>query len=274
MSSSLLPRVFYTICKHFFSEDGTKLRFKLQSKSTVVSDPFVEYLNENVFKDIKAISKKDVKCIVAPPHLSPDLAFYEEKKVKKAKVPVELFGIEVKTSKSKSGDINFNSTPPCGKVVVDVNGKEEIMPCYYLFVQLTSLDEEDEENNIFEIGTMMLIDGDFINSDFELYLEATGVREKRIDLGSYGDGMDRQRPMFVFPNPLGIAGIRSERSTMISKDRFNTEDTQDEIGMVATLNREGKDFFVYQAVRKLSGPFVNVTRSTSTKSRNKLKVTT
>lgn len=273
MSSSLLPRVFYTICKHFFAEDGTKLRFNLTTKSTVVSDPFVEYLDENVFSNIKPISGRVVQSIVAPSHLSPDLAFYEEKKTKKSKIPNELFGIEVKTSKSKSGDINFNSTPPCGKVVVDVNGEEKIIPCYYFFVQLTPL-EEDEEDNMFEIGTMMLVDGDFINSDFDLYLEATGVREKRIDLGSYGDGMDRQRPMFVFPNPLGIAGIRSERSTMISKDRFKTVDYEDEIGMVATVNRDGQEFFAYQAVRKLTGPFVNVTRSTSTKSRNKLKVTT
>jgi len=271
MSSDLLPHVFYRICKHFFSEDGKKLKFSLIPKSTVVSDPFVEYLGENVLNDIKGKSGKEIKHIIAPPHLSPDLALYKEKKTKGKVQPHGLFGIEVKTSKSKSGDINFNSTPPCGKVVVDVNGEEKIIPCYYLFVQLTPVNDGE---NIFEIGTMMLIDGDFINSDFELYLQATGVREKRIDLGSYGDGMDRQRPMFVFPNPLGIAGIRTERSTLISKKRFNSIDCNDEIGLVATLIRDGQQFYAYNAVRKLSGPFVNVTRSTATKSRNKLKVTT
>ncbi len=270
MSSLLLPRIFYKICKHFFAEGGEKLKFSLDNKTTVVSDPFVEYLDNNVIRGIKSTKGSEIKYTVAPPHLSPDLVFFEEEVLEDSINPLELFGIEVKTSKSKSGDINFNSTPPCGKVVVDVNGKDEIIPCYYLFVHLTPLEEE----NMFEIGSMMLIDGDFINSDFDLYLEATGVREKRIDLGSYGDGMDRQRPMFVFPNPLGIAGIRSERSTMISKERFKSIDFKDEIGMVATLDRNNKKFYAYQAVRNLVGPFVNVTRSTATKSRNKLKVIT
>lgn len=256
--SDFIPKVFYTLCKHFFTENGTKNSFKLESKSTVVSDPFVEYLDEKVLSKLK-----EIKYTVAPPHISPDLAFYESNKN-----PENIFGIEVKTSKSKSGDINFNSTPPCGKIIIEIDDKEEIVSSYYLFVQLTSLEEE----NTFEIGTMMLIDGDFINSDFDLYLEATGIREKRIDLGSYGDGMDRQRPMFVFPNPLGIAGIRSERSTLISKIRFDSP--KDEIGMVAILNRDGQKFFVYQAIRILNGPFVNVTRSTATKIRNKLKVKT
>lgn len=260
--SILAPKIFYALCKHFFAEDGTKNHFQLDSKSTVVSDPFVEYLDKNILQDLK-----ETKHVVAPPHISPDLAFYE-----KNLYPTDLLGIEVKTSKSKSGDINFNSTPPCGKILMEVDGRDETVPCYYLFVQLTPL--EDKGENIFDIGTMMLIDGDFINSDFELYLEATGVREKRIDLGSYGDGMDRQRPMFVFPNPLGISGIRSERSTLISKERFNSFDHDDEIGMVAILKRDDQKFFAYQAVRRLDGPFANVTRSTSTKARNKLKIET
>jgi len=258
--SQIIPKVFYTLCNHFFYEDGTRAKFKLESKSISVSDPFVEYLEKEVL-----IKLKKIKYIVAPLHISPDLAFYEEEN----KLD-NIFGIEVKTSKNKSGDINFNSTPPCGKIIIEVDEKEETVSSYYLFVQLSPLDEE----NSFEIGTMMLIDGDFINSDFDLYLEAIGIREKRIDLGSYGDGMDRQRPMFVFPNPLGISGLRSERSTLISKERFGSLEFDDEIGMVAVLNREGKKFFAYQAVRNLNGPFVNVTRSTSTKIRNKLKIKT
>jgi len=256
--SNLIPKVFYTICHHFFLEDGTKKQFKLESKSTIMSDPFVEYIGDNILAEFK-----NIEYILAPSHISPDLAFYNSID--------DIFGIEVKTSKTKSGDINFNSTPPCGKIMIEFNDEEKIIPAYYMFVQLNSV---ENETNIFEIGTMMLVDGDFINSDFELYLEAIGVREKRIDLGSYGDGMDRQRPMFVFPNPLGIAGIRSERSTLISKEKFESCDFGNEIGLVAILNREGQNFFAYQSVRKLNGPFVNVTRSTNTKIRNKLKIKT
>ena len=118
---------------------------------------------------------------------------------------------------------------------------------------------------------MTMIHGDFINSDFELYKEAIGVRTKKIDLGSYGDGMDRQRPMFVFPNPLNIPGIRGERSTLISKEEYGTKD----LGKVAELNRlNGEKFFAYQTVRQLTGPFTSVNRSTETRKRSKLKIKT
>lgn len=257
--SNLVPKVFYKLCKHFFIEDGHKCRFHLPYKETVVSDPFVEYLSKNVFNNKFKINKKPVKTIVAPSHVSPDLVFYTG--------DVEnIFGLEVKTTKQVSGDMNFNSTPPCGRVVVEIGDVETIIPCYYLVVQLEEIEKE------YEIGTMAMIDGDFINKDFDLYKEATGIREKRIDLGTYGDGMDRQRPMFVFPNPLGIPGIRSERSTLISKEDFLKEGMcWDELGKVAILKREDS-FYAYQAIRMLNEPFTTVERSTETKQRQRLKI--
>lgn len=258
--SALIPTVFYKLCRHFFYEDGTKHKFKIENKSTVVSDPFVDYLDQNVFTNMGHIEH-----IIAPSHISPDLAFYVNWK-ENGFDPVGLFGIEVKTSKSKACDINFNSTIPCGNIVVEVEEDEKIIPCYYLFVQF---DEVSEENNEFEIAKMMLVDGDFINSDFDLYLEATGIREKKINIGSYGDGMDKQRQMFMFPNPLRISGIRSERSTLITKIDFEKKDT---IGKVATIERGEQVFFAYQAIRNLVIPLDNVQRSEKTRPRNKLKI--
>lgn len=53
------------------------------------------------------------------------------------------------------------------------------------------------------ISALTLIDGNALNSDFDLYLSIVGQREKRIGLGTYGDGVDRARPMLIFANPLG-----------------------------------------------------------------------
>lgn len=266
-----VPDVFYKLCCHFFTEDGSKKRFELPTKSSVVSDPFVEYLDEKVFNNW------EISHTVAAPHVSPDLAFYS----KTGSLIRHLLGLEVKTSKAKSGDINFNSTPPCGQVVIEVKNKEVVIPCYYLFVQLVMVNVANEpdlspNDYSYEIGSMMMVDGDFINSDFDLYLEATGIREKKIDLGTYGDGMDRQRPMFVFPNPLGIKGIRSERTTLITKDLIDFESSEcssDQIAKVAHLERQdGREFYAYQAIRHLKGPFTKVSRSIETKERSKLKI--
>ena len=38
-----------------------------------------------------------------------------------------------------------------------------------------------------------------LNQDFDLYLAIVGAREKQIGLGTYGDGVNRQRPMPLRP---------------------------------------------------------------------------
>ncbi len=64
------------------------------------------------------------------------------------------------------------------------------------------------------MSALALVDGNVLNDDFDLYLSIVGEREKRIGLGSYGDGADRARPTLNFANPLGAAQIH-ERPTLI-----------------------------------------------------------
>ena len=54
------------------------------------------------------------------------------------------------------------------------------------------------------LSALALVDGNVLNEDFALYLSVTGERTKRIDLGTFSDGADRNRPMLIFSNPLGI----------------------------------------------------------------------
>ena len=255
--NELVPIVFYNLCSFFFFEDGTKKQFELKQRDSISSDPFVDFLIEDVFQT------DEYKCQTSSPYSSPDLCFFRliDNKID------NLFGLEVKTSKSISGDLNFNSTPPCGSIIIDLNGKEETIPAYYLFVQLLEI-----EKNKFEILSMMIVDGDFINSDFNLYLEAVNERIKETDLGSYGDGLNKNRPMYMFPNPLGLQGIHFERTTLLSKNYYKSEDFNNCLGLVATINKNGNNFFAYQAVRKLSTSS-NKISSKKTKPRNKFKLT-
>jgi len=249
----LISKIFSCLCNHFFYEDGTKIKFKLNIRENILSDPFVEYLDGHALKKIGEIKK-----VVAPPQVCPDIAFLKDKK--------NLFGLEVKTFKSTSGGVNFNSTIPCGKTIIEMNGEEQIVPCYYLFVHLMEIEDE------YEIGSLMMVDGDFINSDFDLYLEATGIRKKKIDVGSYGDGIDRQRPFFVFPNPMSIQGLRKQRSTLITKHVLRNAN---KLSKVAIIQKEknGQAFYAYQEIRKLVGPFHDFSsRTEDTKPRNKFKI--
>ncbi len=62
-------------------------------------------------------------------------------------------------------------------------------------------------------------------SDHE-YLQATGERTKRIGLGSYGDGMDRVRPMYVYPNPLSAPGFSTEATLIAERHDLTNEYAQ------------------------------------------------
>jgi hypothetical protein len=86
---------------------------------------------------------------------------------------------------------------------------------FYLFVA-----QETTATNQYVITALALCDGNTLNEDFDLYLAAVSQREKKIDLGTYGDGVDRQRPMFIFANPLGAQEL-DHQATLISADLTN-----------------------------------------------------
>ncbi|MBR3466776.1 MAG: hypothetical protein IKH15_06115 [Bacteroidales bacterium] len=90
--------------------------------------------------------------------------------------------------------IDYNSCLPCGQAMVKVGGEANIVPCYYLFALLSP--ESDR------IITLIILDGDFINYDFELHKEAKFSNFTEYNHGPYGEGSVRHRKMYTYPNPL------------------------------------------------------------------------
>ena len=87
-------------------------------------------------------------------------------------------------------------------------------PRFYLFVCLEHL---PQVSNHAIVSALAVVDGNVLNDDFELYLSITGERTKRIELGTYSDGVDRARPMLIFANPLGAPEF-SRGATLIHAD--------------------------------------------------------
>ena len=90
--------------------------------------------------------------------------------------------------------LDYNSCLPCGKAMVKVGGDTIIVPCYYLFALLSSMSDR--------IITLIILDGDFINYDFELHKEAKYSNYTEYSHGPYGEGSVRHRKMYTYPNPL------------------------------------------------------------------------
>ena len=112
-----------------------------------------------------------------------------------------MVGLEVKKliqkpngSDSRGLTIDYNSCLPCGSTLIKVGLETVIIPCFYLFALL----DKDSKN----IVTLILLDGDFLNYDFELHKESKYSNYTEYHHGPYDEGSVRHRKMYTYPNPL------------------------------------------------------------------------
>lgn len=206
---SLIFEVFTVLREYFFDDKLRPKKFYLRDKRETQDDPLDEFISEVLKSNLK-----NSTCYKSSgPLISPDLVISkdkvcENKNESKLKDNEEvILGIEVKKLKrggfgkkiARNTGLDYNSTPPCGTIrIYDLNNRAIDIKGYYLFICL-----ENTTNNEYIITAMVLCDGDILNEDFNYYLQITGKRTKEIGIGSYGDGMNRNRPMIVFANPLG-----------------------------------------------------------------------
>lgn len=129
----------------------------------------------------------------------------------------EIVCIEIKklTENKKGKDprgwtIDYNSSLPCGTTIIKVGDDSEIVPLYYLFALLSPKNDS--------ITTMVIMDGDFLNYDFQLHKEAKTSNYMEYGHGPYGEGSVRHRKMYVYPNPLNSKlGFFANRKVVVAK---------------------------------------------------------
>lgn len=112
-----------------------------------------------------------------------------------------IVGLEVKKliQKPNGADprgltLDYNSSIPCGQALIKIGPDTVAIPCFYLFCLLAP--------DSSRIVTMILMDGDFINYDLNLYKEAKVANISEYHHGPYGEGSVRHRSMYTYPNPL------------------------------------------------------------------------
>lgn len=157
---------------------------------TVQDDPFDCWIGDV----IKRTVSKDLEVYHSGTLTTPDLIVRDNKSGL-------IIGLEVKKliQKANGSDprgmtIDYNSCLPCGKAFVKTGAETRIIPCFYLFALLNPSSTE--------IVSLIILDGDFINYDFELYKEAKYANISEYNHGPYGEGSVRHRRMYTYPNPL------------------------------------------------------------------------
>lgn len=189
--------------------------YVLRDKRNTQDDPFDEYVRRLLAGELP----EGVTCANAPgPLVTPDLVIAHSALCNTSSRSVlatditRVVAVEVKKlERSKSGMVarasgmDYNTTPPCGRVLVyDASKKRLAIRAFYLFV---CQEPVPETRGQYYLSALVLCDGNLLNSDFGLYEAIVGERTKELGLGSYGDGVNRNRPMLIFSNPLGISEL-------------------------------------------------------------------
>lgn len=252
----ITTQAFLALRKYFLDQSGQPKAFQLRAKRNTQDDPFDDLLAYNVLVDLPGVQCEKS----SGPLINPDMVLYREALAESPTFgdPVEDLDLAVavevkKLERSKQGNVarssglDFNTTPPCGRVrVYDAEGSPLDVRSFYLFACLEGREEKPEG----VLATALaLVDGSVLNDDFSLYLSIVGRREKEIGLGSYGDGANRNRPMLIFSNPLGVREL--DFHTTLIHPSGDLEGSIPELRMVHRLKRTRTDknvmtFFCYR----------------------------
>jgi hypothetical protein len=218
--TDLVIDAFLILRETFFDKDMRPIPFNLRDKRNTQDNPLDEHIR-NILKTYL----EGAICQKAPgPLINPDLVIYRPKLCNEqprellANDTTRIVGIEVKKlERGKSGRIarasgmDYNTTPPCGTILAYSKDQSEFyIKGFYLF-----LAQENVSKGQYIISAMALCDGNILNEDVDFYLRIVGQRQKEICLGTYGNGVNRNRPMLIFANPLGASELDRE-ATVVS----------------------------------------------------------
>ena len=157
----------------------------------------------------------------------------------------QILGLEIKKLiQQKNGKdprgltLDYNSCLPCGRAMVKVGGDTIVIPCYYMFVLMS------HDNRLMQ--TMIILDGDFINYDFELHKEAKYSNITEYAHGPYGEGSVRHRKMFTYPNPLNshIQSLYLRQILILKKSAMmGRKDCPKVMEQIVRRDKYGNDFY-------------------------------
>lgn len=158
-----------------------------------------------------------------------------------------IVGLEIKKliQKSNGSDsrgltIDYNSSLPCGSTLIKIGAETMVIPCFYLFalLDLSSLN----------IVTLILMDGDFLNYDFDLHKEAKYSNYTEYNHGPYGEGSIRHRKMYTYPNPLNskISEFHMRQILVAKKADFEKiKDTKSITEQIIRTDKYDNSFYYY-----------------------------
>lgn len=245
--------VFAALAAEFYMPGGEPIAFNLRDKRQTQDDPF----DEHVGIVLKQRLPDEMRVFLSgKPLVSPDLVVARPEETRVLLHgggeldSRHIIGIEVKkldwaaSGIGRRSGMDYNSTPPCATVKIEAdNGRLLRVAAFYLYVVLRPIADGQ-----IAVNSLALVSGAALNEDVNLYDEITGIRQKKIGIGSYGDGIDRQRPMLVFANPLGWPWLVGHATLLHPTQGLESEQNLKMRRRMYRITREGesREFFCYR----------------------------
>lgn len=157
---------------------------------TVQDDPFDTWVGNLIKKSLT----KNFEVYHSGSLTTPDIVIRDKKKGVIVGLEIKKLIQKTNGSDSRGLTIDYNSSLPCGSTMIKVGDETVVIPCYYLFALL--------DNSSKNIVTLILVDGDFLNYDFELHKKSKYANYTEYNHGPFEEGSVRHRKMYTYPNPL------------------------------------------------------------------------
>ena len=142
---------------------------------------------------------------------------------------------------ARVSSLDYNSTPPTPWMKVSRGGKGVFVEACYLFGILSEKNTDGERR----LEGVTIVPGELLNANANLYMQVTGSRTKEIGLGTHKDIANRNRPMFVGPNPLSCEKLQSIFSFFHT--RSDLSDDFPHWKKIGTMVRNSDTYYCYSS---------------------------
>lgn len=203
---------------------------------TVQDDPFDSWIEV----EIKNALPDSFEVFHSGTLTTPDLVIRDKKTGNTVGLEIKKLIQKSNGSDSRGLTIDYNSYLPCGSTLIKIGDETIIIPCFYLFALL----DIDSKN----IVTLILLDGDFLNYDFELHKESKYSNYTEYNHGPYGEGSVRHRKMYTYPNPLNskISEFHLRQILIAKKTDFEKiKATNSVTEQIIRVDKFGNSFYYY-----------------------------
>lgn len=205
---NIAKKVFLTLTQKLVDGQIPVALRPLSTTGTVQDDPFDQWFGETLEEHLP-----EFEITHSGPLTTPDIIVRDRE-------TREIIGIEVKKVEanekgkdSRGLTLDYNSCIPCGQMQIKIGGQSSRIKTYYFFALVSATKNK--------LISSSLIDGDFLNYDFDLHIQGKYLNTSQYGHGPYGEGSVRGRAMYNYPNPMNTAlDAFHKKHSFIIKDEF------------------------------------------------------